>query len=116
MIISVLEKKLSVAKMLKNWVVVYIGSFIGSVVFTFLCTYGHVYTLFNGQLATNLLSTAVSKCNISFTDAIIKGIFCNILVCVASIYDIYDRICCKQNLYVYSFPIIVFVYLLLFEH
>lgn len=114
MIISVLEKKLSVAKMLKNWVVVYIGSFIGSVVFTFLCTYGHVYTLFNGQLATNLLSTAVSKCNISFTDAIIKGIFCNILVCVA-VFMTFMAESAASKIICLFFPIIVFV-ICAFEH
>lgn len=94
--------------------VVYIGSFIGSVVFTFLCTYGHVYTLFNGQLATNLLSTAVSKCNISFTDAIIKGIFCNILVCVA-VFMTFMAESAASKIICLFFPIIVFV-ICAFEH
>lgn len=83
MIISVLDKRIGVFGMLKNWIVVYLGNFAGSIFVTGLYTLGHEYSLFHNEVAKNVVSTAVSKCNLSMTDAFIKAIFCNILVCVA---------------------------------
>ena len=83
MIISVLDKRIRIVDMLKNWVVVYIGNFTGSIFVTGLYTLGHEYSLFHNEVAKSVLDTALSKCNLSATDAFIKGMFCNILVCVA---------------------------------
>lgn len=83
MIMSVLDKRISVFAMLKNWIVVYIGNFAGSIFVTGLYTVGHEYSLFHNAVAKSVVSTAVNKCNLNTTDAFIKGIFCNILVCVA---------------------------------
>lgn len=85
MMISVLDKRISISGMLKNWVVVYIGNFAGSIFVTGLFTLGHEYSLFNNAVAKSVITTAVNKCNLSMTDAFIKAIFCNILVCVAVI-------------------------------
>ena len=83
MIISVLNRKEKVREMFRNWIVVYIGNFAGSLMVTGLCTLGNVYALFDNQLAASVISTAVTKCNLSFTEAFIKAILCNILVCFA---------------------------------
>ena len=69
--------------MLKNWIVVYIGNFLGSIFVTGFYALGHEFSLFNNGVAKNIMTTAATKCNLSFSDAFIKGIFCNILVCVA---------------------------------
>ena len=83
LVISVLDKRLQLRYMLKNWVVVYIGNLAGSIFFTAMGTGGHVYSMFDNDLARNVLVTASTKCNLSFTDAFIKAIFCNVLVCAA---------------------------------
>lgn len=83
LVIPVLEKKASVGGMLKSWFFVYIGNFIGSILVALLVTYGHVLKLFDGKLATAVVNTAVSKVSLSFGDAVIKGILCNMLVCLA---------------------------------
>lgn len=85
LIMSVMDKKITFAGMLKNWVVVYIGNMVGSFIVTGLFTLGHVYSLFDAKFADSVVATAVTKCNISFTDGVVKGIFCNILVCIAVI-------------------------------
>ena len=55
----------------------------GSIFVTGFYALGHEFSLFNNGVAKNIMTTAVAKCNLSFSDAFIKAIFCNILVCVA---------------------------------
>lgn len=83
MIIPVLEKKGSLRLMLRNWLFVYIGNFIGGLFIAFAADYSGVYSLFDSRLAASVVSIAAGKASLSFTDALIKGILCNILVCVA---------------------------------
>lgn len=114
MVISLLDKRITLRKMLKNWIIVYLGSFVGSVVFSFLCAYAHEFALFDNKLALSLLGTAVTKCNISFADAVIKGIFCNILVCVA-VFMTFMAESAASKIICLFFPITVFV-ICGFEH
>jgi formate/nitrite transporter len=83
MVISVLDKRITIGGMLKNWLIVYIGNFIGSVCITALCALGHVYSLFDDAVALSTINIAATKCTLSFQDAFIRAIFCNILVCIA---------------------------------
>jgi formate/nitrite transporter len=69
--------------MLKNWVIVYIGNFIGSVLIAALAVYGHTFSLFGNGLAESAVSIAAGKANLAFGDAFIRGILCNFLVCIA---------------------------------
>ena len=82
-VISVMEKQATWAGLLRNWVVVYIGNFIGGVLVAALVTYGHTPSLFNEALAASMVSAASGKVALSFGDAFIRGILCNILVCIA---------------------------------
>lgn len=82
-IISVLEKKASVAGMLKNWGIVYLGNLIGSLFLALLFVYSHITDMYDGALAQNLVNIAAAKTTLSFSDAIFRGILCNILVCIA---------------------------------
>lgn len=81
MIISVLSKKLSVSKMLRNWLFVYIGNFIGSIIVAFLAWQCGAFSAEN--VASALASTASAKVAMPFLSTFIKGILCNILVCLA---------------------------------
>lgn len=83
MVISVLDKRISIGGMLRNWVVVYIGNFAGSLFVSVLGTMSHVYAAFDKRAAKSALITATAKCNLGFEDAFVRAIFCNILVCVA---------------------------------
>lgn len=82
-IISALEKKISISAMLKNWIIVYAGNLIGSLLIALAFVYSHVPDMFNEELANLLVSTAVAKTELGFADAFLKGILCNILVCIA---------------------------------
>lgn len=114
LIIPLLEKEIALGGMLKNWVVVYLGNFVGSLLVAAGVVYGHNPLLFNNNLAVSILSTATGKCSLTFSDAVIRGILCNFLVCIAvwisfAAKDVVGKI---TGLF---FPIMMFV-LCGFEH
>ena len=81
--IPLLEKEIRVSGMLKNWVVVYAGNFAGSLLCAAIAVYSHQPSLFGSGTAAAMISTAASKCSLTFGDAFLKGIMCNFLVCIA---------------------------------
>lgn len=81
--IPLLEKEITPAGMLKNWVVVYLGNMVGGLLVAAGMVFSHQFSLFGNLMAASAMSTAAGKCTISFGDALIKGIFCNFLVCLA---------------------------------
>ena len=83
LIIPLMQKKITVVELLKSWLFVYIGNFIGSVLVALGVTYGHVLSLFDSGLAASAVAASMGKIGMPFTDALIKGILCNVLVCIA---------------------------------
>ena len=83
MIISAGEGAISWKKMFRCWILVYIGNFVGSVLVAFLMTQAHQYSLFGNGVALVTMKTAVAKVSLSPLSALILGVFCNFLVCVA---------------------------------
>lgn len=77
-IISVLEKRVSVLKMLKNWLFVYIGNLLGALFVAALAAYSGALD----GIAEATVNTAAAKANIGFGDGVMKGVLCNILVCL----------------------------------
>lgn len=82
-ILSVLNKQATVGGMLRNWILVYCGNFAGSLLAAFLMTFSHAYSLFDGRLAETAVAAAQGKVALSFQDAFLKAILCNMLVCTA---------------------------------
>lgn len=82
-VISVLEKEAKLTAMLKNWLFVYIGNFIGSILIAALTVYSGTFSLFGDAAAVSVIKTAVAKVSMTFTDAMLRGILCNFLVCIA---------------------------------
>lgn len=80
--ISVLEKKTTLGGMLRNWIFVYIGNFVGSMVLSFICAQFGWLSAGNGALAVASMRTAVSKMTMPFQNAFFMGILCNILVTI----------------------------------
>ena len=68
---------------LKNWLLVYIGNFIGGLLLALAVFYGHIDRMFDGALGDTMMSTAAAKMSLDPTEAVIKAILCNILVCLA---------------------------------
>lgn len=114
LVIPLLQKEITPAGMLKNWGVVYLGNLAGGLLVGALVVFSHQPDLFGKQMAVSVISTAAAKCSLSFGDAVIRGILCNFLVCIAvwisfAAKDVAGKI---MGLF---FPIMMFV-LCGFEH
>lgn len=83
MSIPLAKKEITVGQLLRNWVVVWLANLLGGIIVAALVVYGHTLSLFDNGLAVSVLSTAATKCSLSFGDAFFRGICCNILVCIA---------------------------------
>ncbi|RMG97027.1 MAG: formate transporter FocA [Chloroflexi bacterium] len=75
--------KVSTAELLRNWLVVYVGNFVGSVLTAVLMFGSKQYTFGGGLIGQNALQIANAKVQLEFVQAVILGIFCNALVCLA---------------------------------
>lgn len=75
--------KVSTRNLLRNWVIVYLGNFVGSVGTAVLVLLSKQYTFGGGAVGKTALSIANSKVNLGFLQAIALGILCNALVCLA---------------------------------
>ena len=82
-IIALLEKKITLLQMLKNWGFVFLGNFIGAAFVAIMVVYGHTPDLLGGRLADSVVNAALHRVNLTFMDSVIRGILCNILVCIA---------------------------------
>ena len=108
LIISLWDKTIDVMHLLKNWGIVYLGNFIGSLLVSLLTVYGGVFKAFSNKAAISAASIAITKCNLSFQDAFLKGIMCNILVCVAVMIALEDSAAANKLMNLYL-PIFMFV-------
>jgi formate/nitrite transporter len=78
--LALMDKKITAGKMLKNWVIVYIGNLIGSVLLAFVLAKSGLFADAAGERA---MAIAASKTSIPFMPAVLRGIGCNILVVLA---------------------------------
>lgn len=77
------SRKVSTLLLLKNWALVYVGNFLGSVATAVFVYLSGQYAFGNGTVAVAALSIARHKVELEFVDAIFLGILCNALVCLA---------------------------------
>ena len=111
---QVLERKTSVLKFIKTLIVVYIGNLAGGLLLSALAVYGHTMSAFDGVLAQSIVGVAQTKCTIGFGDGIIRGVLCNILVCLAVWMTMTTKSAAGKIVALYL-PIMVFV-ICGFEH
>ena len=83
LVMPLAQKTITPAQMLRSWVVVYLGNFIGAMAVAWVASASHTFTLFGDWFAISVVSTAAAKCSLSFADGLLRGILCNLLVCLA---------------------------------
>ena len=83
LVVPVLQHKATFNGMIKNLIVVYLGNFVGSVLIALMVVYSHSSSLYDGALAKAMVGTAVAKIHLTPLDALLKGILCNFMVCIA---------------------------------
>lgn len=69
--------------LLRNWVIVYAGNFVGSFGTALLVLWSKQYTFGGGAVGETALKIAVGKTGLDFFQAMALGVLCNALVCLA---------------------------------
>lgn len=82
-ICGVVDKKVSIKAMLKNWVIIYFSNFIGAFIIGFLLYVARTFDLDSGIVGGYAIKVAAAKANLSFGAALASGILCNFIVCLA---------------------------------
>lgn len=76
--------KVTWLKMFRNWILVYIGNFIGAILFVMIIWLSGQYMVANGQWGLNVLQTADHKLHHTFVEAVFLGFLANLMVCLAA--------------------------------
>lgn len=77
------SRKVSTALMFQNWAIVYAGNFVGALVTAGLMYFSGQFSFGQGAVGASVLSIAHAKVTLGFGQAIVLGILCNALVCLA---------------------------------
>ena len=77
------SRKVSTGKLLRNWIIVYAGNFVGAIFTAIMIFLSELYLIGNGSQGLTALNIANAKVGLDFLPALVRGIFCNVLVCLA---------------------------------
>lgn len=114
LVIPLLQRKIKSTELLKNWIIVYLGNLVGSIFISALCVFSHQASMFDNAIAVSMVTTAAGKMTLTWSDAFLKAIGCNFLVCIA----VWISFAAEQvvgKITALFFPIMLFV-LCGFEH
>ena len=75
--------KVKTRALLLNWVLSFTGNFVGAIATAILVFYSTQYTFGDGAVGLVALNIASAKTSLDFIPALILGILCNALVCLA---------------------------------
>ncbi len=81
--LAVLDRQVSVSRLLRNWTIVYFANFLGSLLLVLLMYWSGLWKTDGGLVGAKALSIANAKVNLTFLQAFARGIMCNWLVCLA---------------------------------
>ena len=77
------SRKIKTRALLLNWALSFTGNFVGAIATAVLVFYSTQYTFGDGAVGLVALNTANAKASLEFIPALILGILCNALVCLA---------------------------------
>ena len=114
MISSAIAREITFGRMLERWGLVYVANFVGSILIALLFVFSGLWKLSDGALGAAAVKIAYGKVNLPFIQALLRGIGCNWLVCLA----VWMALAARQTvgkIFAIFFPIMGFV-ALGFEH
>ncbi len=95
-------------QLLRNWVVVFIGNFLGALTIAGLVFLGRVHEQVEGSWAKVVLDVSLKKVHHDFTTAFVLGILCNLMVCLA-VWAAYSGRTTVDKIAAVTMPIALFV-------
>ncbi|WP_413451091.1 formate transporter FocA [Georgenia phoenicis] len=95
-------------QLLRNWGVVYVANFLGALTVVALVYVGGTWHAADGGWGRVVLDTALGKVSHSFVEAVVLGVLCNLMVCVA-VWAAYSGRATTDKVVALSLPIALFV-------
>ena len=77
------SRRVTSVQLLRNWIVVYFGNFIGSIGVALLVFAGQQHEFCGGLVGKTALDIGLAKVRLDFVQAVALGVLCNTLVCLA---------------------------------
>jgi formate transporter len=77
------SRKISTGELVKNWVIIWIANFIGSIGLVLIVLLADHMSMNKNGVGANAVKIASMKVGLTFQVAFFRGILCNILVCLA---------------------------------
>jgi formate/nitrite transporter len=108
------DHKITALQLLRNWSLVFVGNFVGTVGAAILVHLSGVLALDGGAFAASAAQIASAKVALPVTEAFFRGILCNALVCLA-VWLCFAAHTVSGKILAIIFPIAAFV-ALGFEH
>jgi formate transporter len=108
------KKNVSTLQIIKNWSLVYIGNAIGALLTVYLVFISGFLEGGHHSFGATAIQLGLAKVDISNTEAFVRGLFCNALVCLAS-WMVYASRSVTDKVFAVVFPISAFV-AMGFEH
>lgn len=83
MVTSLITRQVRVGVVARNWILVYVGNFIGAMAVVVVVYYSRWWEQVDLLFGASAVSTANEKVNLGFLEAFLQGVLANILVCLA---------------------------------
>lgn len=100
--------RITTLQMLKNWVIVYFGNYVGATFLVALIFISGLYNADHGQWGLNVLNVSQHKLHHTFIEAVALGTLCNIMVCLA-IWMAFGSTTVTDKMFAVLLPVAMFV-------
>ena len=107
-VMSWISGRTKFTRLLRNWGLVYFANLVGSLSLAGLVYLTAQWAFSNNAVGANALLIANSKVNLGFGEALVRGILCNVLVCLA-IWLCFSARTVVDKIMAIVFPITAFV-------
>lgn len=108
LVIAWVSRKISSLELLRNWFIIWISNAFGALGLAVLVSLSQYSELNNGLVGIQAVKIASIKVSLPFWEAFIKGVLCNILVCLAVWISMAGR-SVTDKVFAIIFPVSAFV-------
>ncbi|MCC0014743.1 MAG: formate/nitrite transporter family protein [Rhodobiaceae bacterium] len=80
MVMAAVDRRITLASLLRNWAIVYAGNFVGAVAIALAMG---LTGILDGAAGKTAVAIAEGKAHLPWLQALVRGVLCNMLVCLA---------------------------------
>ena len=102
------DRRITTVELIRNWLVVYVGNFVGALGLVFLVLWSQHWRMNDDAVGITAIKIAAGKVALPFWEAFFKGVLCNVLVCLAVWLTLAGRTV-VDKIFAIVFPISAFV-------